>query len=76
MFTTDVLVIGSEGAGARAAWEIADRGLAVTCVTRARLGCCHPVTGGEPRVEPATPTGIVKDLVLASDWKGYHGADD
>jgi succinate dehydrogenase/fumarate reductase flavoprotein subunit len=37
MFTTDVLVIGSEGAGARAAWEIADRGLAVTCVTKGRL---------------------------------------
>ena len=37
MFTTDVIVIGSEGAGARAAWEIADRGLAVTCVTKGRL---------------------------------------
>src|SRR5215216_2660545 len=37
MFSTDVLVIGSEGAGARAAWEIADRGLAVTCVTKGRL---------------------------------------
>ena len=27
MISTDVLVIGSEGAGARAAWEVADRGL-------------------------------------------------
>ncbi len=37
MITTDVLVIGSEGAGARAAWEVADRGLRVTVVTKGRL---------------------------------------
>ncbi len=37
MHSTDVLVIGSEGAGARAAWEVADRGLRVTVVTKGRL---------------------------------------
>src|SRR5581483_1885018 len=37
MLSTDVLVIGSEGAGARAAWEVADRGLRVTVVTKGRL---------------------------------------
>lgn len=37
MFRTDVLVIGSEGAGARAAWEAADRGQSVTIVTKGRL---------------------------------------
>src|SRR5262249_39849017 len=37
MHTTDVLVIGSEGAGARAAWEVADRGLDVTVVTKGRF---------------------------------------
>jgi succinate dehydrogenase/fumarate reductase flavoprotein subunit len=37
MLSTDVLVIGSEGAGARAAWEVADRGLQVTIVTKGRL---------------------------------------
>src|SRR5579884_3673541 len=35
---TDVLIIGSEGAGARAAWEVADRGLRATIVTKGRLG--------------------------------------
>jgi succinate dehydrogenase/fumarate reductase flavoprotein subunit len=37
MLTTDVLIIGSEGAGARAAWEVADRGLQVTVVTKGRF---------------------------------------
>jgi len=37
MLTSDVLIIGSEGAGARAAWEVADRGLSVTVVTKGRL---------------------------------------
>ncbi len=35
---TDVLVIGSEGAGARAAIEASDRGAEVTMVTKGRLG--------------------------------------
>ena len=38
MFRADVLVIGSEGAGARAAWEAADRGQRVVIVTKGRLG--------------------------------------
>src|SRR3954454_12193617 len=37
MLTTDVLIIGSEGAGARAAWEVADRGLEATVVTKGRF---------------------------------------
>ncbi|MBX5491482.1 MAG: FAD-binding protein [Chloroflexi bacterium] len=37
MFRSDVLVIGSEGAGARAAWEAADRGQRVVIVTKGRL---------------------------------------
>jgi succinate dehydrogenase/fumarate reductase flavoprotein subunit len=37
MHTTDVLIIGSEGAGARAAWDVADRGLSVTVVTKGRF---------------------------------------
>ncbi len=35
---TDVLIIGSEGAGARAAIEACDRGAEVTLVTKGRLG--------------------------------------
>src|SRR6266852_6063341 len=37
MLATDVLIIGSEGAGARAAWEVADHGLRATIVTKGRL---------------------------------------
>lgn len=37
-FKTDVLVIGSEGAGARAAIEAADAGVEVLCVTKSAIG--------------------------------------
>lgn len=37
-YTTDVLVIGSEGAGARAAIEAADSGVEVLCVTKSAIG--------------------------------------
>jgi succinate dehydrogenase/fumarate reductase-like Fe-S protein len=50
------------------------RGICASCRMKvngkARLGCCHPVTGGELRLEPATPPNVIKDLVIESDWKG------
>ena len=38
MKKTDVLIIGSEGAGARAAIAAADKGLSVTVVTKGYAG--------------------------------------
>lgn len=38
MVTTDVLIIGTEGAGARAAIEAAEAGCEVLCVTKSSLG--------------------------------------
>jgi succinate dehydrogenase/fumarate reductase-like Fe-S protein len=55
------------------------RGICASCRMKvngkARLGCCHPVTGGDLRLEPATAHSVIKDLVIESDWKGLT-ADD
>ena len=55
------------------------RGICASCRMKvngkARLGCCHPVTGGELRLEPATPTNVIRDLVIESDWKGHASSE-
>jgi succinate dehydrogenase/fumarate reductase-like Fe-S protein len=78
---TNLLYEINERYGAGIAYRVScHRGICASCRMKvngkARLGCCHPVTGGELRVEPATPNGVIKDLVLVSDWKGYQGAED
>jgi succinate dehydrogenase/fumarate reductase iron-sulfur protein len=55
------------------------RGICASCRMKvngkSRLACCHPVDEGELRLEPPFGT-IVKDLVIASDWKGPGREDD
>jgi succinate dehydrogenase/fumarate reductase-like Fe-S protein len=49
------------------------RGICASCRFKingkARLGCTYEVNGGELRIEPASPD-VIRDLVVASDWKG------
>ncbi len=55
------------------------RGICASCRMKvngkARLACCHPVDGGEVRLEPPMASTVLKDLVIESDWKGL-GRDD
>jgi succinate dehydrogenase/fumarate reductase-like Fe-S protein len=72
---TNVLYDINQRYGAGIAYRVScHRGICASCRMKvngkARLACCHPVTGGELRLAPATPPAVLKDLVLESDWKG------
>ncbi len=66
--------------GAGIAYRVScHRGICASCRMKvngkARLACCHPVDGGELRLEPPFGT-VIKDLVIESDWKGLGRPDD
>ena len=80
---TDVLVIGSEGAGARAAIEACDRGVEVTLVTKGRLGRhgatvmaaadiavdSHSLTVLVGQGNPEdSPRAFLEDMVIEGKW--------
>ena len=74
---TNILYEINERYGAGIAYRVScHRGICASCRMKvngkARLACCHPVQGGELRLEPATASGVIKDLVIESDWKGYR----
>ena len=57
------------------------RGICASCRMKingkARLGCTYEVVGGsDVRVEPPTTTGLIKDLVIESDWKGLGAPEE
>ncbi|HZS02068.1 MAG TPA: 2Fe-2S iron-sulfur cluster-binding protein [Chloroflexota bacterium] len=66
--------------GAAIAYRVScHRGICASCRMKvngkARLACCHPVDGGEIKLEPSMGFKVIKDLVTESDWKGL-GRDD
>jgi succinate dehydrogenase/fumarate reductase-like Fe-S protein len=76
---TNVLYEINARYGAGIAYRVScHRGICASCRMKvngkARLGCCHAVDGGELRLEPPA-SNIIKDLVIASDWKGLTAAD-
>jgi succinate dehydrogenase/fumarate reductase-like Fe-S protein len=78
---TNVLYEINQRYGAGIAYRVScHRGICASCRMKvngkARLGCSHPVTGGELRLAPATPPAVLKDLVLESDWKGLTADPD
>ena len=71
---TNVLYEINERYGAGIAYRVScHRGICASCRMKvdgkARLACCHPVSGGEVRLEPPMGATVLKDLVFASDWK-------
>jgi len=64
---TDVLVVGSEGAGARAALEVADQGLKPTIVTKGQIARCGATL--------TAPGDYALDSKSAKDLLGLPGDD-
>jgi succinate dehydrogenase/fumarate reductase iron-sulfur protein len=78
---TNVLYDVNAMYGAAIAYRVScHRGICASCRMKvngkARLACCHPVDGGEIKLEPPMGSTVVKDLVIKSDWKGLGREDD
>ena len=79
---TNILYDINERHGAAIAYRVScHRGICASCRMKingkARLGCTYEVGGGsDVRVEPPTTTGLIKDLVIESDWKGLGAPEE
>jgi succinate dehydrogenase/fumarate reductase-like Fe-S protein len=77
---TNILYEINERYSAGIAYRVScHRGICASCRMKvngkARLACCHPVQGGEVRLEPPAGSAVIKDLVIESDWKGFRSEE-